>query len=110
MKTSTLCFLCVSALSSGLVFGQETIEVVASKAGFKPKLLNLHKGEPVKLLLTTADGEHCFAIDALRIEKRIRPGRPTTLELTPERAGTFPFYCCLEHDVEAQRGRIVVSE
>ncbi len=56
--------------------------------------------------------EHCFAIDALRVEKRIVPGRPTRVDLTPERAGVFPFYCCLESGkaAEVERGQLTVSE
>ena len=104
-----LCILCGSAVVASLS-GQESLAVVASKAGFKPKVLNLHKGEPAKIVLTTADDEHCFAVDALRIEKRVTPGKPTTLELTPDRVGTFPFYCCLELENETQRGKLVVVE
>lgn len=84
--------------------------MVASRSGFKPKLLNLRKGEPAKLVLSTSDDEHCFAVDALRIEKRIAPGKATSLDVTPERAGTFQFYCCLEPDNDALRGKIVVAE
>lgn len=89
---------------------EEGIEVVASRAGFKPKLLKARKGESLRLLLKTADDEHCFALDALRVEKRIVPGRTTTLDLTPDRAGEFPFYCCLEPENETLRGRLVVAE
>jgi heme/copper-type cytochrome/quinol oxidase subunit 2 len=64
----------------------------------------------VRLLLRSADGEHCFAVDALRIEKRIEPGRATRVELTPDRVGTLTFYCCLEPGDERQRGRLVVGE
>ena len=60
--------------------------------------------------LVASDGEHCFAIDALRIEKRIVPGKRTLVDLVPDRAGTFPFHCCLEPDDAALRGRLVVSE
>jgi hypothetical protein len=42
----------------------------------------------------------------------VRSGQPTRLELTPERAGTFPFYCCLEggQQAERERGELVVTE
>lgn len=88
----------------------DEIEIVASNAGFRPGQVGLRRGETVRIVLTTADDEHCFAVDALRIEKRILPGRRTTLDLTPERAGTFPFYSCLEPDSEKLRGRLTVSE
>jgi heme/copper-type cytochrome/quinol oxidase subunit 2 len=90
----------------------DEIEVVASREGFRPRVVNVRKGQPVRLLLSTADGEHCFALDALRIEKRIVPGRATVLDLTPDRSGTFPFYCCLESGSasDSENGRLVIIE
>jgi heme/copper-type cytochrome/quinol oxidase subunit 2 len=89
-----------------------TIEVKASRSGFEPSRIALRRGETTRLVLSSGDGEHCFAIDALRIEKRVRSGQPTRLELTPERAGTFAFYCCLESgkQAERERGELVVTE
>src|SRR5512136_1571139 len=72
------------------------IEVEASKRGFRPQRLNLRRGETVEVVLTAAEGEHCFAVDALRIEKRVVAGRATRFALTPGRPGVFAFYCCLE--------------
>jgi cytochrome c oxidase subunit 2 len=86
------------------------IDVRASKQGFEPALVNLHKGEPAHLVLKTADVEHCFAVDEFRIEKRIVPGRATTLDFTPDRAGSFVFYCCLEPEAGVMKGKIVVAE
>lgn len=88
------------------------VEVRASKRGFEPSRLTLRRGENARLVLATADVEHCFAIDALRIEKRIVPGRTTTLEIAPDRAGVFPFYCCLESGEAAatERGQLTVTE
>jgi cupredoxin-like protein len=90
----------------------ETLEVVASRQGFQPRVVNVRRGQPVRLLLTTADVEHCFALDALRVEKRIVPDKTTVLDLTPDRSGTFPFYCCLETDAAAdtENGRLVIIE
>ena len=86
--------------------------MTASHEGFRPRVINVRKGETVRLLLGTADGEHCFAVDAFRIEKRILPGRTTTVDLTPDRVGAFPFYCCLESGqaAEVERGRLIVTE
>jgi len=81
------------------------VEVRASKRGFEPSRITLRKGETARFVLSSADVEHCFAIDALRIEKRIVPGRPTRFDLTPDRTGVFPFYCCLESGAAAERER-----
>jgi heme/copper-type cytochrome/quinol oxidase subunit 2 len=95
-------------------FAPETnpVEVVASKTGFRPRLLNVRKGETLRLALRTADQEHCFALDAFRIEKRLRPGRTILVEITPEKAGSFPFQCCLESGsaAETERGQLVVTD
>jgi len=92
--------------------GPAAVEVKASRHGFRPATVSLRKGEGVRIVLTSADGEHCFAVDPLRIEKRIVPGRATTFELAPDRVGTFPFYCCLETGkaAETERGELIVSE
>ena len=39
-------------------------------------------------------------------------GRATRLDLTPDRAGVFPFYCCLESGEAAriERGELTVTE
>jgi plastocyanin len=89
---------------------RDDIEVTASKSGFAPKRLQLRKGETVHVVLRSSDGEHCFAVDALRIEKRVAEGHDTSFDLTPDRAGDFVFYCCLEPDNPAFKGRLVVSE
>lgn len=111
------CRLAVSALALALVAplgagpaAEDELELQASRAGFRPPALKLRKGETVRVALRTADGEHCFAVDALRIEKRIQPGRATLVELTPEQAGPLAFYCCLHADDEHERGRLDVTE
>ena len=101
--------LLLAVVARGAV-SQEEIRIEASRSGFKPKVVNLRKGDGVRLVLTTADEEHCFAVDQLRIEKRIVRGKTTTVGLTVDRPGTYPFHCCLEPGREAMRGRLVVSE
>lgn len=102
------------ALSTLLLAGgsppQDVVDVAVSRRGFQPGVLSARVGETLRLRLTASDAEHCFALDALRIEKRIVPGRPTVLELTPEQTGRFPFYCCLEESDSSERGALVVGE
>jgi heme/copper-type cytochrome/quinol oxidase subunit 2 len=93
-----------------LAAAEEPVEIVVSRAGFKPKVVNLRKGEPARLLLKSEDDEHCFALDALRIEKRILAGKTTTVDIVPDRAGSFPFYCCLEPENETLKGKLLISE
>ena len=89
-----------------------TVAVVVSREGFQPREISVRKGETVRLAIKSADGEHCFALDDLRVEKRVLPGRTTTVDVTPDKAGSFPFHCCLETGAAAdkQRGRLIVTE
>jgi heme/copper-type cytochrome/quinol oxidase subunit 2 len=96
--------------TASLATAQQKLKVEVSNEGFKPKVVNLRRGETIRLVLTTADEEHCFAVDALRIEKRIVPGKATEVDLSVEKAGSLPFYCCLEPSREVLHGRIVVTE
>lgn len=100
-----------AVLGTGVAtWAEDRIAIQASRSGFKPATVTMRKGDVVRLVLTTADGEHCFAVDALRIEKRIVPGKATELDLNVDRPGTLTFYCCLEPEDERQRGRLVVTE
>jgi len=99
--------VCVGAAPAG-----PEVAVRVSKQGFQPSRITVRRGETTRLVLSTSEGEHCFAIEALRVEKRVVPGRPTRLDLTPGQAGVFPFYCCLESGEAArvERGELTVTE
>jgi cytochrome c oxidase subunit II len=88
----------------------DRLDLSVSKTGFRPARLEARRGEPVRLNIASADGEHCFALDAFRVEKRIVPGKVTVVDLTPDKAGSFPFYDCLAPEGEPRGGQLVVSE
>jgi heme/copper-type cytochrome/quinol oxidase subunit 2 len=101
-----------AAVAAGAAPAGPELAVRVSKRGFEPARIIVRRGETTRLVLSAADGEHCFAVEALRVEKRVVPGRPTRLDLTPGQAGVFPFYCCLESGEAArvERGELTVSE
>ncbi len=90
--------------------GAAELEVTVSSRGFEPAQIAARKGETLKVWIRSADGEHCFALDALRIEKRVLPGKRVSVEIVPDRSGTFVFHDCLAPGNEALRGRLVVSD
>src|SRR5262245_22794337 len=101
-----------AALSLAAPPAGPSVDVKVSRRGFDPARIVLRRGETARLVLASLEGDHCFAVDGLRIEKRVASGKPTRLELTPERTGTFPFHCCLETGSQAdqEKGDLVVVE
>ncbi len=100
-----------AALAAGRASLDDEAEVSLSGAGLKPARLRVGRGETLRVKVSSGDErEHCFAVDALRVEKRVRPGHPVVADLTPERVGTFPITCCLHPDNAAERGQLVVGE
>jgi heme/copper-type cytochrome/quinol oxidase subunit 2 len=112
VRAAALAALGAAAALAAAAPAPPTVEIAVSKRGFDPSRVSVRRGEAVRIVVTTRDVEHCFAIDALRIEKRVVPGRPARVDLVPEQAGEFPFYCCLESgsQAEVERGVLVVSE
>lgn len=103
------------ALAAALAAGRATLDdevaVSLSASGFKPARLRVGRGETLRVRVSSGDErEHCFAVDALRVEKRVRPGHPVVADLNPERVGSFPITCCLHPDNQAETGRLVVGE
>ncbi len=110
--TSTLAVAICLAAAGAPARPAPDVEIRVSDAGFEPSEVTLRKGEAVHIVLFSADREHCFAVDAFRIEKRIARDRPTSFDFSPGRAGRFAFYCCLEtgNAAEVERGELVVTE
>jgi heme/copper-type cytochrome/quinol oxidase subunit 2 len=110
--TRALAVAALVAAAGAVARPASEVEIRVSSRGFEPATVTLRKGEAVRIVLSSGGGEHCFAVDGFRLEKRILPDRPTRFELTPDRAGRFPFYCCVETGkaAEVERGELVVTE
>jgi plastocyanin len=96
LATAAVVVLVVTAAA-----GPATVEVRVrmSRRGIEPAEVTLRRGETVRMVVSSGDGaEHCFAVEELRVEKRVVPARDTRFELTPERAGVFRIDCCLAAD------------
>lgn len=77
------------------------VKITAEKFRFSPNEVDLDKGEPVVIELTSRDATHGFLVRPLRINTDIKPGQVTRIEVTPQSAGTFKaicdHYCGLGH-------------
>jgi cytochrome c oxidase subunit 2 len=70
------------------------ITVTAHKYEFTPSKIELKVGEPVEITFEAEDTTHGFSCKELGVDKIVfEKGKPQTVPLTPEKAGTFEFKC-----------------
>src|SRR5215470_17866696 len=74
--------------SATLVQAQTTetpveIKMTAKRYEFEPKTITVKKGRPVRLLITTTDVEHGFAVEALGINQKLKANATTQVDFTP---------------------------
>ena len=84
------------------------VRVSVGSTGFEPKRVAVGLGV-VRFVVTSREGDHCFAIPSLDIEKRVRVSRPLEVDVTFEKAGEFPFLCCAEGPSTGETGTIIVT-
>ena len=103
--------LAVPALLAGPPAEPRLIEITARRFAFEPSEIEVAVGEPVRLLVRSADGVHGIEIKKVKVQKMIpRGGEPVIINFTAKEAGRFPIlcseYCGDEHD--SMRGTLVV--
>ena len=69
------------------------IAVSAKRFEFEPKEIHLAKGESVTLAVTSEDVTHGFFSRQLHFDEDIAPGKPVSIPLTPEQAGSYTVIC-----------------
>lgn len=117
MKSTLVAVMLVVAgilLASGVCAAQETrvIDVTAKKYDFNPSPIRVKQGTKVQLKITASDHDHGFQIRRYPQEAkeggapglvfssqegcyRIPKGQTVTVEFVAEKAGTYPFKCCV---------------
>jgi cytochrome c oxidase subunit 2 len=71
----------------------QRIAVTAKRFEYIPAEITVKKGEPVVLVLNSADTTHGIGFKELGLEAKIRKGQPTELAFTPNKTGTFVGHC-----------------
>ena len=89
----------------------DEIKVTAKKYEFSPSVIKVKQGAHVRLVITAADHDHGFKLEAFQINQLLKKGEATTVEFTADKAGTFPFacshYCGFGH--KRMKGELVVE-
>jgi len=69
------------------------IEITAKKFSFDPGEITLKKGEPVILVVKSADVAHGLRFRELNVNIKVDAGRTAEVQFTPEKTGDFVGHC-----------------
>ncbi len=69
------------------------VEVTARRYAFDPAVITLKKGEPVVLVLKSADVQHGVRFRELGVEVKVPKGGTGQVEFTPDKTGDFVGHC-----------------
>ena len=88
--------LLTTGLSSSMARAEGTpqrIEITAKRFSFEPGEITLKKGQPVVLVLKSADVAHGIRIRDLNVEVKVGKGGTAEVQFTPDKTGDFVGHC-----------------
>lgn len=88
--------MALTVFSTGSLSAQAAprrIEITAKRFEFDPPEITLKKGEPVVLVLKSADVAHGLRFRELNIDIRPAAGGAAEVQFTPEKTGDFIGHC-----------------
>ncbi len=103
------------ASSSPSVAGESnSVNQISIRGGsfyFKPNEIRAKVGTKVSIIFTNDEGTHNFVIDEFNVKSQtIKGGAMTTVEFTPDKTGTFEFYCSVgNHRAMGMKGTLIVE-
>jgi len=69
------------------------VEISAKQFAFEPGVITLKKGEPVDLVLNSADVPHGLRIREIGLEVKCSKGKAGEVLFTPQKVGEFVGHC-----------------
>jgi cytochrome c oxidase subunit II len=69
------------------------VEITAKKFAFDPGEITLKKGEPVVLVLKSADVAHGLRFRDLNVDVKVKAGGTAEVSFTPQTTGDFIGHC-----------------
>lgn len=69
------------------------VQVVAKQFAFEPAVIQVTAGEPVRLVIRSADRVHGFSIRDLNVDVQIPRSGNVVVEFTAPRAGRYEIAC-----------------
>jgi cytochrome c oxidase subunit II len=71
----------------------QVINILAKQFEFIPNAIEVKRGQTVRLILTSQDVTHGFAIDAFKVNVTVEKGKETVVDFVPDKSGTYDYYC-----------------
>ena len=68
-------------------------KIKAKQFSFEPSVIEVNKGDKVRLTVESLDVPHGFSILEYGINERLDPGKEVRIEFTADKQGTFTFFC-----------------
>ena len=81
------------AVRLAIAAGPNEVEIQAMKFDFTPETVKVKRGQPVTFVLTSIDRIHGFKMPDFGVRTDIVPDLETRVTITPDKAGTFVFFC-----------------
>jgi cytochrome c oxidase subunit 2 len=96
LLTLILGALAISAFSAPQVLAQaapQRIEITANRFSYDPGEITLKKGQPVVLVLKSADVAHGLRFRDLNVNVKVNAGGTAEVQFTPDKTGDFVGHC-----------------
>jgi cytochrome c oxidase subunit II len=69
------------------------VTMTAKKWEFTPSMIEVNKGDTLKLTVTSIDVTHGLSLPAFGINENLVSGENVVIEFVADKTGTFPFTC-----------------
>ncbi|MBI2267863.1 MAG: cupredoxin domain-containing protein [Candidatus Blackburnbacteria bacterium] len=89
-----------------------TVEVSGKEYSFSPNTITLNKGEKTRITFKNeGTSPHNFVVYELGIQTEVIPqGQSISVEVTPDKAGEYPFVCNVGgHQALGMEGKVIVK-
>ena len=84
----------VCLLFAPSVFAEEkSFELKAKKFSYTPNIIEVNKGDVVKIRLISEDVHHGFYLDGYGVETSAHPGQDGNVKFVADKTGRFSFRC-----------------
>lgn len=88
-----------------------TFNMTSGMFYFVPNVIQVKKGDTVKIIYTNAGGFHDFVLDEFNVKMAPnKTGETATVEFVADKVGTFEYYCSVgQHRKMGQKGTLIVE-